>query len=79
MLTGATLEKIEAALISHEGFEKSGIELIKEKDFTLAVKKRAESAVSGDCVLLSPACASFDAFMNFEERGEYFKNIVNEL
>ena len=79
VLTGATLEKIEAALISHEGFEKSGIELIKEKDFTLAVKKCAESAVCGDCVLLSPACASFDAFKNFEERGEYFKNIVNEL
>jgi len=79
VLTGATLEKIEAALLSHRDFEKSGIELVREPDFTLAVKKCAECAEGGDCVLLSPACASFDAFKNFEERGEYFKKIVNEL
>ena len=42
-----------------------------------AVKKAKESAEKGDTVLLSPACTSFDAFKNFEERGNTFKNIVN--
>ena len=36
-------------------------------------------AKKGEIVLLSPACASFDSFDNFEERGNYFKNLVNDL
>ena len=39
----------------------------------------AASAEEGDLVLLSPACASFDHFKNFVERGETFRSIVNEL
>ena len=34
-------------------------------------------AEEGDCVLMSPACASFDQFDNFEHRGSFFKEIVN--
>jgi UDP-N-acetylmuramoylalanine--D-glutamate ligase len=33
----------------------------------------------GDCVLLSPACASFDLFENYEDRGRQFKKFVREL
>lgn len=44
-----------------------------------AVQKAREMAVSGGNVLLSPACASFDMFRDFEQRGEVFKEIVNEL
>lgn len=44
-----------------------------------AVKKSFGEAEEGDCVLLSPMCASFDMFRNFEERGRVFKEIVRAL
>ncbi len=44
-----------------------------------AVKLSRDSASPGDVVLLSPACASFDMFKDFEDRGRQFKNLVNSL
>ena len=44
-----------------------------------AVRAARKNARKGDCVVLSPLCASFDMFANFEERGQTFKNIVNKL
>jgi UDP-N-acetylmuramoylalanine--D-glutamate ligase len=47
--------------------------------FEEAVLLAYQKSRSGDIVMLSPACASYDMFRNFEERGNYFKKLVNEL
>ena len=46
---------------------------------TQATNLASNIAISGDVVLLSPACASFDEFSSYEERGDKFKEIVNSL
>ena len=53
--------------------------LQQSKNMDEAVKKSFELAQSGDVILLSPACASFDLFKNYEERGEQFKEAVTKL
>ena len=50
-----------------------------EKSMQDAVKSSCREAKSGDVVLLSPACASFDMFNNYEHRGKVFKEAVNKL
>jgi UDP-N-acetylmuramoylalanine--D-glutamate ligase len=79
ILTGPTAEKIEAVLVSHPDFAKSGLAIHHAKDLADAVKKADALAAAGDIVTLSPACASFDAFKNFEERGKSYKKLVNAL
>lgn len=50
-----------------------------EKSLEDAVKSSSKEARNGDVVLLSPACASFDMFNNYEHRGKVFKEAVNKL
>ena len=54
-------------------------EIIAAGDMSRAVAWARENARSGETVLLSPACASFDQFRNFEHRGEHFEELVRSL
>jgi len=53
--------------------------VLKETKLRQAVESAYRSAMSGDVVLLSPGCASFDEFANYKERGNYFKDVVRNL
>jgi len=57
----------------------SGVPLIQAASLEEAVQKAFEAAQPGDAVLLSPACASFDMFRNYEHRAEVFVGAVNAL
>ena len=77
ILVGATSDKIEAAVKNAENY--NGLPIYRENEFEKAVKVARDIAKQGDVVMLSPACASFDLFKNFEERGNTFKRIVNKF
>ena len=53
--------------------------IVPAGDLQHAVAHARGHATSGDTVLLSPACASFDQYRNFEHRGEHFEELVREL
>ncbi len=74
VLIGATREKIRDAAISRGFTAVTMADSLEE-----AVRFCYGHAVSGDAVLLSPACASWGMFANYEERGRKFKEIVNQL
>ena len=79
VLTGATAPAIRQALDACPDFDEARLTVVHEPDFADAVRRAAALAREGDAVLLSPACASFDAFPNFAVRGETFCRIVNEF
>jgi UDP-N-acetylmuramoylalanine--D-glutamate ligase len=75
-LIGATSDRMAEALAPSL---EAGLELHRCSDLEDAVRRAAAAAGPGEVVLLSPACASFDAFENFEARGDRFREIVGEL
>ncbi len=68
---GAAAGKIESQI--------KNVEVVHAETLDNAVRKASVVAVPGDVVLLAPACASFDQFKNYEQRGEMFKEIVRSL
>ena len=74
VLLGETASKIEISA-KNKGFN----DIHRVKDMKEAVKTSYELAQSGDVVLLSPACASWDMYKSFEVRGKDFKDNVNNL
>ncbi len=79
ILTGATSGKIYNAIVNSPLFLDSCLPVVEVDDFKDAVIAASGFAGKGDIVLLSPACAAFDKFRNFAERGRKFKEIVMEL
>ena len=63
----------------HEAFQNDVALMVNTGSAEEAVKAAFHFAVKGDTVLLSPACASFDLFKNYEERGRKFKEAVKDL
>ena len=77
ILCGATAEKIRASVEAAPGYEPGKPEILMVSPFQKAVETARDRAEEGDIVTLSPACAAFDQFKNFMERGDTFKKIVN--
>ena len=68
---GAAAAKIESQI--------KNVEVVHAETLENAVRKANASAEPGDVVLLAPACASFDQFKNYEQRGQVFKEMVRRL
>src|SRR5271167_634796 len=69
---GAAAAKIESQI-------RGAAEIVHAETLENAIKRAAQSAESGDVVLLAPACASFDQFQSYEHRGRVFKEAVHSL
>ena len=79
ILMGVTAEKIEKAVTECSSYNSENLEIYHVSSMEEAVQKAREISESGDVVTLSPACASFDMYPNFEARGIHYKNLVKEL
>ncbi len=75
-LIGEAADRIERELEPARG---AGVEVRRCEDLAAAVAAAAADAGPGEVVLLVPACASFDAYRDFEQRGEHFRALVEDL
>ena len=71
-MIGAAADKIDGQISGSVAIERA-------ETLDRAVEIASHAAQAGDVVLLAPACASFDQFENYEQRGRVFKKLVGEL
>jgi UDP-N-acetylmuramoylalanine--D-glutamate ligase len=69
----------ETAAALHDALQTTGVPLHDCQELARAVAQAHQAARSGDTVLLSPGCASYDQYRSYEERGEHFRQLVAEL
>ncbi len=79
ILMGLTADKIEKAVTSAKNYHPDALQIIHVNSMEEAVETAFQKAQPGDIVTLSPACASFDWYPNFEVRGQHFKRLIKEL
>jgi UDP-N-acetylmuramoylalanine--D-glutamate ligase len=85
-LVPAVSERCEACYLIGEAADRlagdlasSGVELVRCRDLERAVSEASRRARSGQTVLLAPACASFDQYRDFQQRGEHFRALVHAI
>lgn len=79
VLMGATADKIRNAVVNCHSYSEDNPVILSADNMEEAVSLAREYAVEGDIVALSPASASFDKYKDFEERGNHFISVVNDL
>ena len=79
ILLGNTAQKIQDAVQAAPQYQEGCPEILRVDNMEQAVAAAAAHAQPGDIVSLSPACAAFDLYPNFEVRGRHYKDIVNGL
>lgn len=79
ILLGDTAQKIQDAVQAAPQYQEGCPEILRVDNMEQAVAAAAAHAQQGDIVSLSPACAAFDLYPNFEVRGRHYKDIVNGL
>ena len=78
-------QKTKAVIVMGEAADKLSLtwqgiaKVVRVDSLSEAVDRASQMAVAGDVVLLSPGCASFDMFENFEDRGSQFRELVQKL
>ena len=79
VLTGEARDIIRRAIMQSPEYDPDDLSVLMIPDWREAMLSACLMATEGDTVLLSPACTSFDAFKNFEERGEVFRAVVKAV
>lgn len=79
ILMGNTAEKIEKSVRNASAYTDGNPVIIRVNSMPEAVEAAVRNAAAGDIVSMSPACASFDLYPNFEARGKHFKELINAL